>query len=163
MMRLRIVLRSIFFLLGTFLHELIHFVVALCLGKAEGFSVRPRIEGDTVIFGSVRSKVRYKVLSSFIAIAPLLWWVILLLILQHLCVLRISGRVPRIRAAAVLRMLKHFSLSDVFSLWLFVQMFWAGTLSVTDIKNFFGGIFSLSGVLLISAALVLVYCSRHFL
>ena len=57
-MRIRLILKFIFFFPGTFLHELAHYVAALVLGKAEGFSVWPRMEGNSFVFGSVKSRTR---------------------------------------------------------------------------------------------------------
>ena len=82
-MKIKLFCRSILCLFGTFLHEFSHFAVALFLGKPEGFSIVPRMEGDVFIFGEVRARVRYKVLSVFIAGAPLIWWTLLLIMVRH--------------------------------------------------------------------------------
>lgn len=153
-------MKFIFFFPGTFLHELAHYGAALVLGKAEGFSVWPRAEDNSFVFGSVRSRTRYKVLSSFIAIAPLLWWVGLFFLLRYLRVIGRNG-VPEINFGMGVDTLKSFSLSDAFLLWLFTQILWAGKPSLQDIKNFFRGLFSVSGLLFISIAAGLFYLSRH--
>ncbi len=95
-MRIRLAFQFIFYFFGTCLHELAHYIAALLLGKAEGFSVIPRIEGAQFILGSVKSRVRYKFLSSFIAAAPLVWWAILLLIFSYLHIIQINNGIPRI-------------------------------------------------------------------
>jgi hypothetical protein len=156
----RLLLKFIFFFPGTFLHELAHYGAALILGKAEGFSVWPRVEGNSFVFGSVKSRTRYKVLSSFIAIAPLLWWAGLFLLLRHLRIVGANG-MPTIHFGMIVDTLKYFSLSDAFLLWLFVQILWAGKPSLQDIKNFFRGLFSVSGLLLILITAGLLYLSRH--
>ena len=112
--------------------------------------------------GSVKSKTRYKVLSSFIAFAPMLWWGVLYMILRHLYVIRTGGAMPAIQAEAIIKRLKTFSLPDLFSVWLFAQLLWAGRPSLPDIKNFFSGLFSVSGIVLLSAVGGLIYFIRHF-
>jgi hypothetical protein len=162
-MRIRLILKFIFFFPGTCLHELAHYIAALILGKAEGFSVRPKVEGGSFVFGSVKSSSKYKVLSSFIAIAPLLWWVVLVLILRYLHVIGAGNSVPAIHFGMMVKKLKSFSLSDAFFLWLFMQILWAGRPSLQDVKNFFRGFLSVSGILLISMAAGLIYMTRHFI
>jgi hypothetical protein len=103
------------------------------------------------------------VLSSFIAIAPLLWWVVLVLILRYLHVIGAGNSVPAIHFGMMVKKLKSFSLSDAFFLWLFMQILWAGRPSLQDVKNFFRGFLSVSGILLISMAAGLIYMTRHFI
>ncbi len=162
MTKLRLILKFIFFLPGTFMHELAHYVAAVIFGKAEGFSVWPKVEGNSFVFGSVKSRTRYKVLSSFIAVAPLFWWAILFLILRYLHFIRKSNGMPKINFGMAVDKLKYFSLSDVFFLWLFIQILWAGRPSFQDVKNFFKGLISVSGFLLLSMAAVSIYLIRHF-
>jgi len=159
MIKIKLFLKFIFYFFGTCLHELAHYIAALILGKAEGFSVFPKIDGDRFIFGSVKSRARYKVLTSFIAVAPLLWWVVLFLVMRHLHIIRISSGMPEVYTGRILKRISSFSYSDAFFLWLFIQMLWAGRLSMQDIKNFFKGVFSVSGFVLISAVIILVYCN----
>ena len=161
-MRIRLIVKGMFFFPGTFLHELAHYGAALVLGKAEGFSVWPKVEGNNFVFGSVKSRTRYKVLSSFISIAPLLWWVFLFLILRYLRIIGAGNGMPKINFDMTIGKLKYFSLSDAFALWLFVQVLWAGRPSLQDIKNFFRGLLSVSGFLLLSIAAGLIYLLRHF-
>lgn len=163
MIRIRLFLKFIFFFFGTFLHELSHYLFALMLGRAEGFSVLPRIEGESFIFGSVKSRTRYKVLSSFVASAPLIWWAVLILLMIHLGFIRTGSGMPEVNAAAVLRRLRSFSLRDLLFIWLFLQLLWAGRLSGPDIKNFSRGLLSVSGLVFLAAAVAVVYFSRRFL
>ncbi len=161
-MRIRLILKFIFFFPGTLLHELAHYCAASLFGKAEGFSVRPKVEGNSFVFGSVRSRTRYRVLSSFIAIAPLLWWIALFFLLEYLRVIRRGSGIPGINFGLVAGKLRHFSLSDAFALWLFLQILWAGRPSLQDIKNFLTGFLSFSGLLLLSIAAGLIYLLRYF-
>jgi hypothetical protein len=55
-MKIKLFCRAVLFLFGTFLHEFSHFAVALFLGKPEGFSIMPRMEGGVYIFGAVRAR-----------------------------------------------------------------------------------------------------------
>ncbi len=162
MITLRFILKFIFFFPGTFLHELAHYVAALVLGRAEGFSVRPRIEGGNFVFGSVKSGTRFKVLSSFIALAPVIWWFVLVLILGHLSLIRTDDGMPAINAGVILTRLKTFTYKDALYFWLLLQLLWAGRPSLQDIKNFIGGLFSVSGIMLVSAAAAVIYIVRRF-
>src|SRR5512135_454562 len=121
-MRISLAFKFIFYFFGTCLHELAHYVAALLLGKAEGFSVIPMIEGKRFVLGSVRSAVRYKFLSSFIASATLVWWAILFLILLYLHIIQLSNGIPRIPSGLVTERLKSISFSDAFFLWVFMQL-----------------------------------------
>ncbi|MFI5295123.1 MAG: hypothetical protein ACHQ0Y_08890 [Thermodesulfovibrionales bacterium] len=157
MRRLRLILKFIFFFPGTFLHELSHYCAALVLGKAEGFSVWPRIEGGNFVFGSVKSRTRYKVLSSFIAAAPVIWWVVLVLTLRYLHFIGTLNGIPSINFGMISMKLKSFTSSDTFFIWLFLQILWAGRPSLQDVKNFIRGVFSVSGIMLLSVVAGLIY------
>jgi hypothetical protein len=160
-MSIRLAFKVLFYFVGTCLHELAHYGAAILLGKAEGFSVIPRIEGRRFVLGSVRSRVRYKVLSSLIAAAPLCWWVVLLLILLSLHVVQIRNGVPVIPQELIMKRLKSFSLRDAFFLWIFVQVLWAGHLSVQDLKNVLRGLFSVSGLVSLFVATGLFFFFRY--
>ncbi|MBS1127049.1 MAG: hypothetical protein H6Q93_1038 [Nitrospirae bacterium] len=160
-MKIKLFCRSILYLFGTFLHEFSHFAVALFFGKPEGFSIVPRIESDTFIFGAVKARVKYKVLSVFIAAAPLIWWVLLLFMVKHVLSASPETGMKGFNVSIILEKLKTFSLHDAFSLWLASQLFWAGRLSRQDIKTCFSGIISPSGLILISSTVLLVHFFRH--
>jgi len=160
-MKIKLFCKSILFLFGTFLHELSHFTVALLLGKPEGFSILPRIDGDSFIFGEVRARVRYKVLAVFIATAPLAWWVVLFFIVKHMLTASQGPDIQGLNIAIFLEKLKSLSLRDVFPLWFAFQLLWAGRPSMQDMKTFFRGIVSPSGLFMISAAVLLVKLFRY--
>ena len=160
-MKIKLFCRSILCLFGTFLHEFSHFAVALFLGKPEGFSIVPRMEGDVFIFGEVRARVRYKVLSVFIAGAPLIWWALLLIMLRHALFVSPETDMQGLNMSILLKKLRSFSVHDVFSLWLAFQLLWAGRLSIQDIKTCISGIISPSGLVLISLAVLLLQLSIY--
>ena len=160
-MKIKLFCRSVLFLFGTFLHEFSHFAVAVFLGRPEGFSIVPRIEGDTLIFGEVRARVRYKVLSVFVAAAPLIWWAILLRMVKHVLSASFVTAMQGFSITILLAKLKSFSFHDAFSLWVASQLLWAGRLSKQDIKTCFSGIISPSGLILISSTVLLVQFFRH--
>lgn len=160
-MKIKLFCRSILYLFGTFLHEFSHFAVAVFLGRPEGFSIVPRIEGDTLIFGEVRARVRYKVLSVFIAAAPLIWWAFLLFMVKHVLSASFVTAMQGFNITILLKKLRSFSLHDAFSLWFASQLLWAGRLSKQDIKTCFSGIISPSGLILISSTVLLVQFFRH--
>jgi hypothetical protein len=155
--------KFIFYFFGTCLHELAHYVAALLLGKAEGFSVIPRIEGTRFILGSVKSRARYKVLSSFIAAAPLVWWAMTFFTLFYLHVIQVRNGMPIISSGLVAKRLKSVSLSDLFLLWVFIQLLWAGHLSLEDLKNVLRGLLSVSGMVFLSVVIILFYVVRHII
>ena len=155
-MKIKLFCKSILFLFGTFLHEFSHFTAALLLGKPEGFSILPRIDGDSFIFGEVRARVRFKVFGVFIAIAPLVWWVILFFMIKHMLPASQGPDIQGLNMAAFLGKLKSLSFRDVFPLWFACQLLWAGRLSMQDMKTCFRGIVSPSGLFLISLAVLLV-------
>ena len=160
-MKIKLFCRSILYLFGTLLHESSHFAAALFFGKPEGFSIVPKIKGDTFIFGEVRARVRYKVLSVFIGAAPLLWWALLALMVKHALSVSPWTDMKGLNITMLLGRLRSFSLHDLFSLWLASQLLWAGRLSIQDIKTCFSGIISFSGLILISSALLLVQFFRY--
>ena len=128
------------------MHELAHYAAAQLFGKPEGFTIFPKREGNTVVFGRVTARVRYRVLSVFISAAPLIWWLAFVLLMEHLNIVRISWSVPDIHFTLSQEIFKAFSLDTLFYLWLSVQLLWAGRLSVQDIKSLLAGIFCISGV-----------------
>lgn len=160
-MRIRLAFKIVFYFCGTFLHELAHYFAALLLGRAKGFSVIPRIEGKSFVLGNVRSSVRYRFLTSFIAIAPLIWWGVLFMILLRLHIVYLNNNLPGISYGEVMKRLRSLSFSDIFFLWIFVQLFWAGHLSGQDVKNAFRGMVSVSGVIFLAIAGALFYLYRH--
>ena len=155
-MKIKLFCKSVLFLFGTFLHEFSHFSAALLLGKPEGFSILPRIDGDSFVFGEVRAKVRYKVLGVFIATAPLVWWVILFFMVKHILPVSQVPGMQDLNIATVPEKLKSLSLRDVFPLWFACQLLWAGRLSMQDMKTCLRGIASPSGLFLILVAVLLV-------
>jgi len=161
LMKIKLLCWSILCLLGTFLHEFSHFAAALFIGKPEGFSIVPKIEGDVFIFGKVRARVRYKVLSVFIAGAPLIWWTLLLIMVRKALFISPEADMQGPNMSLLLEKLKSFSFQDVFYLWLFSQLLWAGRLSIQDIKTCISGIVSPSGVIFISLTALILQLLRY--
>jgi hypothetical protein len=159
-MKIKLFCRAILYLFGTFLHEFSHFAAALVFGRPEGFSIAPRIEGDRFIFGEVRARVRYKVLSVFIAAAPIIWWVFLFFIGKHFLFVYHATCSQGLDIKMLSLKLKTCSLSDVFFLWVGTQLLWAGRLSGEDIKACLSGIISLSGIALILLSVFLWHIFR---
>lgn len=154
-MTIRLFFKSFFFLAGTFLHELSHFAAALLLGKPEGFSILPKVVGDYFVFGEVRARVRYKVLGLFVAIAPLVWWVVLFFMVKHILQAYNGPDMQGLDLAIFIEKLKARSLRNVFYFWFSWQLLWAGRLSMQDMKTCFRGMMSPSGFFLTSASLLL--------
>jgi hypothetical protein len=85
------------------------------------------------------------------------------MIMVHLGLLRTGSGMPEVDVAPALGRLRDFSLPDLLFIWLFIQLLWAGRLSLTDIKNFFRGLLSVSGLVFLSAAAALIYFSKRFM
>jgi hypothetical protein len=159
-MNIRLLCRSVLFLFGTFLHEFSHFAVALLIGKPERFSIVPRIEGDSFIFGEVKARVRYRVLGVFVASAPLIWWSLLFFMGKHFVNAFSLHDFPRPAGVILLERLKSVRFRDVLPIWLVLQLLWAGRLSMRDIEACVNGIFSPSGLLLLVIAILLMQIFR---
>lgn len=145
-------LRNFFIVLylpGTFLHELSHaFVTILVGGKLSKFTIFPRIEEKKIVYGSVSSLVDYHFKFILIGLAPLVWWGLLIYLILHTNFYLKLTSLNTFSFEIFLDLLKILFFS-IFSweTFLFVQLFWAGTLSKQDIKVALGGLFSISGLI----------------
>jgi hypothetical protein len=160
--KIRLFPKIIFLFPGTFFHELAHYLAAIVFGRPAGFSVIPRISGDNLIFGNVRASTRFKVFSSFIAVAPLIWWLLLYLLLAHFRVIRTAVDRPLVHFTLSFGGIGSFSLMNIVLFWLAIQLLWAGRLSAQDIKTFFTGLLSVSGISLALAIATLIFVMHHF-
>lgn len=151
-MDLKLILKIILYFPGTFAHELAHWACSLIFGSAKGFSIIPRREGDNLVFGSVSAAVRYKVFLIFIGAAPLVWWVVLYMLLKYYDIIHAAFEAPKVYITLSFERLVPPSLVNLLFLWLITQLFWAGRLSMQDLKTCLAGLFSLSGALLVVAA-----------
>jgi hypothetical protein len=97
---------------------------------------------------------RYEVFSFFVSAAPLLWWA-LLFVLLRLGMMDLGGL---LRLVSVGDGVLSLRLADVFRLYACVQLLWAGSLSLGDMRAMLGGLFSSSGalVLLVLAGLLVL-------
>lgn len=111
----------------------------------------PKASGNKIVFGSVTASVRYMALHSFIAAAPLIWWVALYFLMRYLGLIKTVSSLPDMSFAQLKKMAGGLSLKHVLLVWLFFQLLWAGWPSTGDIKNFFRGAFSVSGLVFILA------------
>lgn len=160
MNRLKFILASVFFLPGTFLHELSHYIAALFLGSAEGFSIIPRRHGDSYVFGSVKSRTKFRILSSFVAAAPLVWWAVFVFLLIKSGLISEADGTLHYNLRVVGDKIHSFNRNDILLLWLSIQLLWAGRLSSSDLINTIKGVLSPSGVFLIVSAGALMYLVR---
>jgi hypothetical protein len=154
-MDLKLILKIILYFPGTFAHEFSHWAFALLFGSTKGFNIMPRRDGDNLIFGSVSAAVRYKVFWIFIGAAPLLWWVALYMLLKYYLTMHAVIQAPKVYIALSFQRLASPSPVDLLFLWLMIQLLWAGRLSLQDIKMCLAGLFSVSGAVLIAAAVVI--------
>lgn len=142
---IRIFLRAVSYLPGTFIHELAHYLAAAVFARPTGFRITPRIEGDAVVFGSVSCEARRKVALFFVGVAPLVWWYVLYMWLVHMGVVCTGAGGVHIDCRLFLSKLK----SHLVLVWLIAQLLWAGKLSLDDLKAAVRGLFSFSGLAMI--------------
>jgi hypothetical protein len=138
------------------MHEFAHFTTALLLGKPKGFSIWPKTSGNKMVFGNVSASVRFMVLHAFIAAAPLVWWVALYFLLKFVGLITFLHALPDMGFDQFTKKAGNLSLKHIIVVWLIFQLLWAGCLSTQDIKNFFKGIFSASGLAFIVAGTAVV-------
>jgi hypothetical protein len=160
--KIRLLPKIIFLFPGTFCHELAHYLAAIVFGRPAGFSVIPRISGDNLILGNVKASTRFKVFSSFIAVAPLIWWLVLYLLLAHCRAVRTAVDRPLVHFTLSFGRRGSFSLVDIALFWLAIELLWAGRLSAQDIKTSLAGLFSLSGLFFAVMIAALIFVTHHF-
>jgi hypothetical protein len=161
---IRLIARASFYILGTFLHELAHYCAAALFGKPARFSLVPRIEGGMMTFGSTSVRVRYRMLMVFIAAAPLVWWgVLYYLLVGHTQLVLLAKRTAAGDSTLLLNKVKALSLGDLFFSWVLVQLFWAGKLSLTDMKELLRGALSLSGLVAVASIALILWVTFYIL
>ena len=149
----KIIIQALSYLPGTFIHELSHYVAAVLFARPTRFHLIPRIEGGSVVFGSVSCEARHRVAFFFVAMAPLVWWYVLYRWLVYIGVVAIAAGSKTIHFdfSLLVTTLK----SHLIWIWLMVQLLWAGRLSMTDLRVAVRGILSFSGLAMIALVAVL--------
>lgn len=145
--------KALFLLPGTFLHELAHATMAMIFGKIESFSLWPSISGNQIVFGSVQAKTRYDILLLPIALAPLMWWIVLY---HTLIAFDIFDTTSFEFDATVL--LSPHGILVCFVGW---QLLWAGKLSLQDIRVAISAIISISGLTMLVTLIALFYFFKN--
>jgi len=148
--------KALFFLPGTLLHELCHYITAkLLFARVVGFSLYPKMQRDasgSIIgfqYGSVEFHPRIKVLNFIIGLSPMILWALLLFFLDLVHIISISETSFVVLWENIIRP------SSVFILYVCIQLFYSGFPSTADLKVSFSGFFSLSGFIFF--ALVISY------
>jgi hypothetical protein len=151
-------LKAFFFLSGTFLHELSHFIAAKLTGsRVTGFSIIPHLHRDHKMgrtlgyeYGEVHFYPRFKVLNFIVGLAPISLWVGLWFILTYTGIVIAKESTFNIN---------YENLLDPSLLWVWfaiIQLCVRGFPSSVDIKMSIKGLFSFSGFITI-AGFILVY------
>lgn len=156
------IFKAFFYLFGTFLHESAHFISALLFGESSGFSLIPGTEENRIVFGRTTARVRCRVFHAFIAAAPLIWWFALGWLLNISDVPHLILTSPERAPAVIMKKIMHFSVKDLLFLWLAFQLFWAGKPSRQDVKIFFRGIVSPSGIALLAVLGMIIAFLRRW-
>lgn len=68
---------------------------------------------------------------------------------------------PTLSPGWVANRLRFVSLSDLFYLWVFMQLLWASHLSLEDLNNVLTGMLSVSGMVFLSVVIILFHVLRH--
>lgn len=146
--KLRIFLQTtwayLFYLPGLILHEGSHALMAiLTLSRITKIKLFPSItfskdaSSYSVIYGYVQSVAKFKAAYMFIGIAPLLLWIIPVVIAQR------SGWVDLVNLHFFPE--RFFMLKNIWFLYVLAQISWAGYPSSQDWKVFATGLLSISG------------------
>lgn len=163
MLYIKVFLEFIFYFIGTFLHEAAHYAAAkltfcevpdkaiieeedgegnIVKRKISGFTIVPRINKNQIIYGHVIAIPRLNAAYTLVAIAPLIWIAALFYFLSASNMLFASFEKGYLSIEFNYR--EFFSFENILTIFISLQLLWAGTLSSQDIKMFFKGVFSLS-------------------
>jgi hypothetical protein len=165
MLYIKVFSQFIFYLAGTFLHEIAHYIVAKLTfsttpneafieeedrsgnkitKKVSGFTIVPRITKNQVIYGHVLAVPKFKIFYLPIAIAPLVWIVTLYYLLAYFGYLNIDITNGGIYIDFAYG--SFFTFDNWILVYISLQLLWAGTPSSQDIKMAFSGLFSISSL-----------------
>ena len=146
--------KALFYLPGTFAHEFSHLLFALVFARqVRGFNIIPDFKEGTA--GSVQYISTNGAASMLISFAPKLYWFALVYFLNYLSVVKINYELQ-----SCMINLAHINWKSPFSLislYLIIQLLWAGSLSFKDWENILKGLFSLSGLLLVLFIVTLAF------
>lgn len=172
MLYIKVFTQFIFYLIGTFLHEFAHYILAIVTFSTvpktatveeedangnkiqvqkKGFTIIPQIKTDKIVYGHVLAIPKIKAAFVLISIAPLIWIVVLYYMLTYLNYLHIG--INNGSFYSEFNYTNFFTLKNWLVIYMSLQLLWAGTLSPQDIKMFFSGLFSISSLLMIAVAL----------
>lgn len=153
--------KSILFLPGTFLHELSHYLVAVLTGSTVvAFSLIPKVEFSQngtyrVTYGSVQSVAKIKAAYILIGLSPLLLLIPIYYILDYLNFFIYHDGYYNINFNEAL------TLKNILWDILIIQLLSGCLPSSQDIKVVLSGIFSISGVVIITLiVLMTIYISE---
>lgn len=147
MQKTKLFLKLFFYLPGTLLHELAHYVPALIFRTRPTLSVLPSLRDDSA--GRVTHIVpKYGIQKTVIALFPALWIAVLLWAWSTLGILSIDTAMQSI--SLTFRLPKYSVFGYLIFVYFSLQLLWAGTLSRRDLHNAIAGLFSLSGAVAVS-------------
>lgn len=154
MHRTKLYLKLVAMLPGTFLHELAHYLPALLFCRNVKLSVIPSLKEATA--GRVTySKPTLKITETLIAVMPIVWWPVLLWILEKAHVMIVQFEPVKLNI--LLQYNPQLSATE-YALLVYValQGLWAGSLSKKDWENAIDGLISYEGIIL-GAGVLCVY------
>lgn len=148
-------LKALFFLPGTFLHELSHFTVAKLLGaKITGFSLFPKMTRDpssqriSYTYGSVHFVPKIRAFNFLIGLAPIMLWLLLYRIFD------IMGIMDEVAQG---NLMPSLSIKTFVIVYIFAVLLYSGRPSAVDIKMSIRGLFSFSGFILLLLVILALY------
>lgn len=148
---------AVVFYPGTVLHEMAHAVTSKLLGgSVEGFSLTPTIKEDRIVLGSVVVSHRFAGINIFSCLSPLVWWILAVLLLREMELLNFNIKNEHLVVVFNLAY-KDWSWDSIVSAYGIAQLFWAGSLSKTDIISAARSLLSPSGVIVLIVLMTVVY------
>jgi len=143
------------------LHELAHWLACKLVGaQVTSFNLIPRIQKGYIVYGSVQSRVTYRAMFIPIALAPLLWWIVLYYFLQYMQVLTIVWDAEQLALSFAYQQFQDWQ--TWWILYISLQLLWAGRPSDQDFAVFWQGVFSMSGVLMIGMGVAGIWVYKQF-
>lgn len=167
--KIRFFLRVLFYLPGTFLHEMAHYVGLTLMGyRNKSLSLWPKdiLSGYEITMGTAsgslmpnQSKIRYVVP----ALLPKIYLVALYYFLNYLNILTVDLEEGALSIHFIIDSLDFHDYYTYLIIYTSIQLWWASSLSYQDIKMAFIGIVSLYGLILISGGVFLYYITSNHL
>ena len=165
--KIRFVFKTIFYLPGTLLHELAHFIGFWIMGFRDlKLSIIPKniLSSYEVTMGTATAMLpnNYsKVRLVLPAILPKIFILLLYYLLEYLDLIETEFYTNALSISFYFESLSLFDYQTYLILYLSTQLIWASSLSFQDWKMFFLGLFSLGGAFLTLIIITTVWVFQY--